>query len=202
MLHNFPLKGVQSFRPTGQILLNCHPQDLKTVSVVDESCAIDHCFLKVTSRGEDTVVTSSTDGICRIWTVGVSSLSLESSMASCQSGCNALFSCGATGAVLTGGDDGSIAFSDFSDGECRSFSRLHSSQVTGLSMMDKHVISCSVDQRIAVWKLDKKGVELVDQLCTDVADIQAMAVWRPQSDGRALVAVGGEGLAIYECIST
>ena len=179
-------------------------QDLSTVTLLDESCRIGRCFLKLTSTGEHTMVSTSTDGISRLWTLEDCELGFKSAVTTSQSGCNALVSCdGET--ILTGGDDGSIAVSSFvSAGKCSSFPRLHSSHVTGLSItVDQHVISCSVDQRIAIWKFDSadmSSVELVDQLCTDVADIQAMAVWRADRDEGALIAVGGEGLAIYKCV--
>ena len=178
-------------------------QDLSTVTLLEESCRIDRCFLKLTPGGKHTMVSTSTDGISRLWTLQDSTLSFKAAVTTSQSGCNALLSCDGD-ALLTGGDDGSITVSNFSSaGKCTSFPRLHSGHVTGLSMVDQHVISCSVDQRIAIWKFDgadMSSVGLVDQLCTDVADIQAMAVWRPARDEEALVAVGGEGLAIYKCV--
>ena len=178
-------------------------QDLSTVTLLDESCRVDHCFLKVTPGDMYTMVSTSTDGISRLWTLEDSTLAFKSAVTTSQSGCNALLSCDGD-TILTGGDDGSITISSFSSaGKSTIFPRLHSSHVTGLSMVDQHVISCSVDQRIAIWKFDgadMSSVVLVDQLCTDVADIQAMTVWRPERDGGALIAVGGEGLAIYKCV--
>ena len=178
-------------------------QDLSTVTLLDESCRVDHCFLKVTPRDMHTVVSTSTDGISRLWTLEDSTLGFKSAVTTSQSGCNALLSWDGD-TILTGGDDGSITVSSFSSaGKSTIFPRLHSSHVTGLSVVDQHVISCSVDQRIAIWKIDgadMSSVVLVDQLCTDVADIQAMTAWRPVRDEGALIAVGGEGLAIYKCV--
>ena len=178
-------------------------QDLRTVTLMDESCGISRCLLKLTSRDEHSIISTSTDGISRLWTLEDSTLTFKSAVVTSQSGCNALLDCdGET--IVTGGDDGSIALSSFSStGKCTSFPQLHSSAVTGLAMVDQHLISCSVDQRIAIWNFDgmnMNDVSLVDQLCTDVADIQAMAVWRPTRDDGALIAVGGEGLSIYRCI--
>ena len=178
-------------------------QDLSTVRLLYESSGINRCFLKLAPRDEHTLASTSTDGISRLWRIEDSKIGLESAVTSSKSGCNALFSCDGD-TFLTGGEDGSISVTSFSSaGKCTSFPQLHSSHVTGLYKVGQRVISCSVDQRIAVWSLDganMSGVTLVDQLCTDVADIQAMAVWCPLGDEEALIAVGGDGLAIYKCI--
>jgi WD40 repeat protein len=187
----------------GHLRLLAVSEDLKKVSVLDETCKIDHCFLKLTANIGGGVLSTSTDGILRAWScVEDKSLALKSQRTLNQSGCNAV-AAKADGSVVTGGDDGTVAVFYKRSESVSLFLQLHSGQVTGLFWCgDDNVISCSVDQRLAVWKLGKEGFEatavLAGQICTDVADVQAMAAWK--QDDKTVIVVGGEGIALYEML--
>ena len=74
----------------------------------------------------------------------------------------------------------------------------HACQITGIRKIGSKVVSVSVDQRLSLWTLQEKELIFSDQICTDVADIQDMAVWN--KEGISYVAVVGEGMAIYKFV--
>ena len=189
-----------------------------------ESDSINHCFLRLAPRrceGEG-VLTCSTDGFIRSWSLGGDdgkSLVPEWEVQANTSGINSL-----TATILAGGgrggggeegeelilsgDDGGVlavvGVEEEGGGRRRVVRRrtqLHAAQMTGLwtttatTAATAAVVSCSVDQRVAAWTLWPDGrVELAGQLLTDVADAQSMCAWAEGDDGACNVVVAGEGL--------
>ncbi|CAB3254243.1 unnamed protein product [Arctia plantaginis] len=78
-------------------------------------------------------------------------------------------------------------------------SNFHSSQITGLCSVDSYLISASIDQRITLlqWKIIGEEIEcnFVNQVYTDVADVQGMELLEVSSD-TLTVCVFGKGMEV------
>ena len=79
----------------------------------------------------------------------------------------------------------------------------HSGHVTGIAKINNNIfVSCSVDQRISVWKFDEKtnSLTLIRQIFSHVPDIQDMHLWKNnQNNGRScMIIVFGNGIEVFE----
>ncbi len=181
-------------------------RDLSGISVLAESDSIHHCFLTVARSLDDHFVTTSTDGILRTYTIRKGDIILEQELAVNQSGCNSMcFLPGGAAKVAIGGDDGSVAVADLDTMSVSRFLPLHSGQVTGMEYLNGCLLTCSVDQRLAIWNLkadggdEKLDLTLKVQRCSDVADVQSMAVWKSGGGEQmaVMIALGGGGLELF-----
>ena len=176
----------------------------KVAKINEESLDNPHCFLKaISEKGQ--VLTSSNDGFVRSWSA--ENVALRKAGRIHKSGINAISRRMNDGQFFTAGDDGTISVVEETLDEFKlvnSFPRSHSAQITGLHLQMvgdvNYLLSCSVDQRISAWQIVKtEGAMKISQngqVCTDVADIQCMAVWNDGDD--SVLAVGGEGMAIFK----
>ncbi|KAJ8716407.1 hypothetical protein PYW07_003034 [Mythimna separata] len=75
----------------------------------------------------------------------------------------------------------------------------HSSQITGLCLVDDYLLSTSIDQRITLlrWGVSEEGVDckFLSQTHTDVADVQGMELLDHNS-GAITVCVFGKGMEV------
>ena len=71
------------------------------------------------------------------------------------------------------------------------------------------IVSCSVDQRVALWRVAEGKIRLERQLVVDVADIQSHAMWwrdtREEEEASGgedscEVAVAGQGMAVVQAV--
>ncbi|KAK9471593.1 uncharacterized protein V1510DRAFT_437474 [Dipodascopsis tothii] len=107
---------------------------------------------------------------------------------------------GAVTAIVTGGDDNSIAYTTVALGDAAPavVSRLpsaHASTVTDIAQLAPDVVvSCAVDQRLKRWALTPAGLVAVADQYTVVADTGCLDTFDFQ--GRRAVVAAGAGLAV------
>ncbi len=185
--------------------------DSGDIQLVAESACINHCFLRVCSDVNDgDVLTSSTDGFLRAWRLSPEEeLSMLWELRSNGSGINSVagvpLSRQRGSVVLAGDDGGNVCLVEATNSAKKLSSKAcHAAQVTGLIVgrgKEGSVISCSVDQRVALWNIDSEEesrvpfLEMASQLAVDVADIQAMCSWIGKT-GETNVIVVGEGMCL------
>ncbi|XP_013166286.1 PREDICTED: WD repeat-containing protein 6 [Papilio xuthus] len=109
--------------------------------------------------------------------------------------------------IATGGDDNAIHIQlldiqnkDFKTAKITqswSSDQFHSSQITGILIIDDFFISTSIDQRITVFKTidENNDLKFVAQKMTDIADVQGMDFIQ-RSEYSATVCVYGKGLEV------
>ena len=118
-----------------------------------------------------------------------------------QSGINSMILFG-DHLIVSGGDDGTISVTDLQINSlmCQKIGA-HSAHVTGLVKLDKsHFASCSVDQRVTVWKFQEGGdktIEMAKQIFSHVPDIQDMTAWLNDLDETFTIVVFGEGIESF-----
>ena len=102
--------------------------------------------------------------------------------------------------IISGGDDGAISISN---GKTVLLTKegAHSGHVTGIAKINHQIfVSCSVDQRISVWKFDEKtnSLTLIRQIFSHVPDIQDMHLWNNQNGKSCMIIVFGNGIEVFE----
>lgn len=111
--------------------------------------------------------------------------------------------------VLTGGDDNALSLSeiaiDFVKNKATILSRCrspmaHAAQICGVALLNPNsdnfglAISVSLDQRLALWKLENgSSFTLMQCVCCDVSDIQGLDTIRVDPS-EILVCVHGQGI--------
>ena len=175
-------------------------EDLKRISLLSETGYIGRCYLRVTrAYPSSAFYTTSTDGILRVWQLEKNSeiKAVETVSGVNQSGSNALYV--DKEIILTGGDDGAISAIDAKSRTILwTVNGAHSAQVAAIHSLEDVVISWSVDQRLNVWKMHCKGLCLESQSYSDVDGASSMAAWKDKNGAFTTIAIGGEGLALFQ----
>lgn len=166
--------------------------DLITVSKFHATCILKTKIINVLNK--NILVTCTTRGDVAFWDVtniSQSELSPFFITKTNKSGINSFASTVDDNQIViaTGGDDNAIHvlllqiadhdnLSSMAVVDSWSCSDYHSSQITGLCMVDKYIISTSIDQRVTLlrWEGHKGRIEcmFLKQMYTDVADVQGM----------------------------
>lgn len=173
-------------------------EDSKKVEYVKESKYHKTCILKtkvIKILDKDILITCTTRGDVTFWdTTKITESEFKPffSTKTNKSGINSIATTILSEnkiLVATGGDDNAIHVNvlEIPDQNDLTSTRVlhtwnsakyHSSQITGLCLLDKHLLSTSIDQRITLFgcRISEEGIEcnFLSQTHTDVADVQGM----------------------------
>ncbi|XP_075211583.1 tRNA (34-2'-O)-methyltransferase regulator WDR6 isoform X2 [Lycorma delicatula] len=173
------------------------------------------------NKATNMVLTTATDGKLTFWNIlqegSISLLTHQSGINSCD--CIIIDSLNYQGSyceseridkflLVTGGDDCCVVINVLTliedDNKIKKISgwssnSIHSSQVSGIKIIDNYIISAGVDQRINLlsWKLEKNEliVNFIAQYVSVVADIHGVEAWKHLVDTVA-VCIHGVGVEV------
>jgi len=170
----------------------------KKIILMSETDELHNAILQTAFLNENAILTADTIGSLVIR--NAKTLDHVSTLPQVhQSGINSMILFG-DHLTVSGGDDGTITIADLQTNSkiCQKIGA-HSAHVTGLVKLDNsHFASCSVDQRITIWKFnDNKTIENFKQVFSYVPDIQAMTAWVNDLDQSFTIVVFGEGIESF-----
>jgi WD40 repeat protein len=168
-------------------------------NLVHEGQVQSHAILKVLVHEELGMITANTIGQLTLWDSNCDDKVKQINLVH-QSGIN-VFSLNSNDQLLvSGGDDCALTVSDLNQSLIVARKPdAHAAQVTGVHFLNNdHFVSCSVDQRLSLWKIfnDASEIQHVAQVFSHVPDIQDMAVWRDDHN-KTYACLVGNGLEIF-----
>ncbi|XP_054270578.1 WD repeat-containing protein 6-like [Macrosteles quadrilineatus] len=185
--------------------------EVSLFQTVENGCC---CLLRVSWFQHDSltvVVTAATDGCVTFWQWPECAVVCEDTVH--QSGVNGLSVLCEDGRVVvaTGGDDNCVAVSVYDvaasptpslrkvDGW--SNSTLHSSVVTGVTIVGDKIVCCAGDQRVTLlsWRIieDCVNVQILAQYCCSIPDLKGLTLLAIDRQNLTL-AVYGDGMEVLE----
>ena len=153
----------------------------QTFSLLCEGHYAGSCITQLQHVSRSCIVTGSTDGHLALWTVDGGRFKLGGAIAMHQSSIKALdmvLNNGECG-IVTGGDDNSLGFVALTqDSQSWKFAgratvrSAHAAAINGVAWLGDLAVSVSNDQRVKVWRLDRRAqrIALKADVASGVAD--------------------------------
>ena len=165
------------------------------IILLKETEVLPNAILKTLHMNQNVFLSANTIGICTVRDFTSLEKICEITKLH-QSGVNSLILLNSD-IIISGGDDGTISVSNLKSKTVIFKKHAHSAHVTGLAKInEKYFVSCSVDQRISVWKYQNDSFVLFCQFFSHVPDIQDLKLWT--NERKIIISVFGDGFEIFE----